>query len=104
MKNHTSQAIAITNNHAERRIAKSIMWAIGFMVALYALFVSMATFSVIKRIALETKTKQMVSEINNLELAYLEQSESLDMMYAATLGFHDVADTTFAATPGVALR
>jgi Na+(H+)/acetate symporter ActP len=104
MKTRTSQTIAIKNNFAEKRIAKSIMWAIGFMIALYAMFIAMATFSVVKRIALETKTKQMVSEINNLELAYLEQSESLDMIYAATLGFRDVADTTFAATPGVALR
>ncbi len=101
MKSHT---IAITNNHTEKRIAKTIMWAIGLMIALYALFVAMATFSVVKRIALETKTKQLVSEINNLELAYLEQSDSLDMMYAATLGFHQVEDTTFAPTPGVALR
>ncbi len=104
MKTRTSQAIALSNNYSEKRIAKSIMWGIGLMVALYAVFVSMATFSVVKRIALETKTKQLVSEINNLELAYLEQSESLDMIYAATLGFKDVADTTFAATPGVALR
>ncbi|HRH31650.1 MAG TPA: hypothetical protein PK950_03210 [Candidatus Paceibacterota bacterium] len=104
MKTRTSQTIALSNNYSEKRIAKSIMWGIGLMVALYAVFVSMATFSVVKRIALETKTKQLVSEINNLELAYLEQSESLDMIYAATLGFKDVADTTFAATPGVALR
>ncbi len=96
--------IAVANNHTEKKIATSIIWAIGGMVALYAVFVSMVTFSVVKRIALETKTKQLVSEINNLELAYLEQSSSLDMMYAVTMGFHDVEDTTFAATPGVALH
>jgi hypothetical protein len=97
-----TQALAINNNYTEKRIAKSIMWAIGFCVALYAVFVSMATFSVVRRIALETKTKQLASEINNLELSYLEQSESLDMMYAATLGFRDVAKDTFAAAPSVA--
>lgn len=104
MKTHTTQTIAMNNNYTEKRIAKSVMWAIGFSVALYAVFVSMATFSVVRRIALETKTKQLSSVINNLELSYLEQSESLDMAYAATLGFHDVASTTFAATPGVALN
>lgn len=104
MKTRTSQTIAMNNNYTEKRIAKSVMWAIGFAVALYAVFISMATFSVVRRIALETKTKQLSAEINNIELAYLEQSESLDMAYAETLGFRDVANTTFASTPEVAIN
>ncbi|MEN9582594.1 MAG: hypothetical protein RL641_548 [Candidatus Parcubacteria bacterium] len=101
MKTHT---LTMTNNFVEKRIAKIILWAMAFFIALYAIFVAMATFSVVRRITAETKTKQMVAEINNLELAYLEQSESLDMIYATTLGFHDVASTTFAVTPSVALN
>jgi hypothetical protein len=104
MKTRTTQTIAINNNFTEKRIAKSLMLAIGCCVALYAIFVAMATFSVVRRISYETKTKQLVSEINNLELSYLEQSESLDMIYAATLGFRDVASTTFATAANVALH
>ncbi len=98
----TNQTIAINNIHAEKRIAKIIIFSIGFFVALYSIFIAMATFSVVRRISFETKTKQLVSEINNLELSYLEQSEALDMIYAETLGFRDVAKTTFATAPNVA--
>ena len=99
-----TRTLAINNNVSEKRIAKSLMWAIAFFVALYALFVAMATFSVVRRITLETKTKQMISDINNLELSYLEQSESLDMIYAATLGFRNVTSTTFANASNVAIN
>ncbi len=99
MKTHT---IAINSNHTEKRIAKIVLGAIGLTVALYAVLIAVATFSVVKRISFETKTKQLVSEINNLELSYLEQSEALDMMYAQANGFRDVTKTTFVAVPSVA--
>lgn len=97
-----TQTIAINNNYTEKKIAKTILWLIGLAVMVYAVLIAMATFSVVKRISFETKTKQLVSEINNLELSYLEQSEALDMMYAQANGFHDVNKTTFVAVPSVA--
>lgn len=100
MKSHT---IAINDNHTEKRIAKIFLWAIAFAIALYACFVIVATFSIAKRSSMESQEKQLVSEINNLELTYLEQSEALDMIYATSIGFHDVAQASFAVTQNVAL-
>ncbi len=92
----------VINNYTEKRIAKMVIWAIGFSIALYAVFVAMATFSVVRRIALETKAKQLSSEINNLELTYMQESGAIDMVYANSLGFKDVTKTTFAAPDNVA--
>jgi hypothetical protein len=91
---------AITNNIAQNTNTQKILFRI-LLISLVVLFtgyiylIGSITFNVIARKTLETKVVNLSSNVNQLDLTYLNNINKIDKEYALSAGFIDTHQNLF---------
>ena len=97
-----TKAKAITNDIAQNINTQKILFRI-LVVSLSSLFVvylyliGSITFNVIAHKTLETKLSLLSSQVDQLDLTYLNNVNKIDKKYASSLGFVDIHQNIFAS-------
>ena len=79
------------------RLGKSLLIALIMGLCVYASMIGSITVSVISRKSIESDTRNLISEINRLELTYLSVSQSMDIEYAHSHNFVNTPISSFAS-------
>lgn len=87
-----TKAIAITkdiqNNISTQKILLKILLSLVVVLSIsYIYFIGNITFNVIARKSLETSLANLSSEVNKLDLVYLNKLSEIDKDYAIANGF-----------------
>ena len=74
----------------------------------YLYFLGTITFNIVERKALESRAKDLASDVSGMELQYLALTNKIDMQHADELGFAEAKNAVFAsrlpAAANLALR
>lgn len=97
-----TKAKAITNDIAENINTQKMLFTILLtslivLFALYIYLIGSITFNVIARKSLEKNVVDLTGNIHQLELAYLNNVNSIDKNYALSNGFVDIHQNIFVA-------
>jgi hypothetical protein len=97
-----TKAKAITNDIAQNINTQKALFRIlitGSVVlfAIYIYLVSSITFNVIARKSLEKNVVSLTSEVNQLDLTYLNNANKIDKEYALANGFVEIHQNLFAS-------
>ncbi len=105
----TAKAITTTfvhDQYVRRTVFRALMIALVVLSLAYVYFIGSITFNVLARKSLENTMRETGSRVSNLELSYMNLSNSLDKNFALAHGFVDAHNTLFATrtTARVAIR
>ena len=97
-----TKAKAITNDIAQNINTQKTLFRIlitgsVILFAVYIYLVSSITFNVIARKSLEKTVVSLTSEVNQLDLTYLNNANKIDKEYALSNGFVDTHQNLFAS-------
>jgi len=97
-----TKAKAITNDIAQNINTQKTLFSIlitgsVILFAVYIYLVSSITFNVIARKSLEKTVVSLTSEVNQLDLTYLNNANKIDKEYALSNGFVDTHQNLFAS-------
>ena len=92
----------IINHDIEKIIFRFIFWSFGALALLYVLFLGNMVKDIIERRSLELNARVLLSEVRDLELAYLSMSNSIDLNLSYSLGFKET-QATFATRKALGL-
>ena len=97
-----TKAKAITNDIAQnintqRVLFRALIVGSALLFAVYIYLVGSITFNVIARKSLENTVASLTSEVNQLDLSYLNNENKIDKAYALSNGFVDVHQNIFAS-------
>lgn len=97
-----TKAKEITKDLAENMKTQKVLFRILMMgtVTLFAVYIYLIgsiTFNVIARKSLDNTITQLTSNVNDLELSYLNNVNKIDKEYAISKGFVDVHHNMFAS-------
>ena len=88
----------ITQNINTQRILFRILVTGSIMLfAVYVYLIGSITFNVIARKSLENTVSSLTSQVNQLELTYLNNVNAINKDYAVSIGFVDVNQNIFAS-------
>lgn len=95
-----TKAIAITNdiknNSSTQKILLAILLSSAVLLCVcYIYMIGNITFNVIARKSLETTISNLSSEVNNLDLVYLNKINEIDKDYASSNGFVENRNNIF---------
>jgi len=95
------KAKEITNDIAQNMNTQKVLFRVlitssVMLFAVYIYLVGSITFNVIARKSLENTVTELTSHVNNLELTYLNNVNTIDKEYALSKGFVDVHQNLFA--------
>lgn len=106
IQNNTINALG--NTFPIRKISSVILGAIVMFALLYVYLVASTTMNVTMRKTLETQSREMQSQIADLEATYLSERSELTIGEAYTRGFtednHQIFVYRYATSESLALR
>jgi hypothetical protein len=86
-----ANAVDLSNNYMLRvKILRSLFVATLLCVLMYLFFIGNIIFNVLERNAYEGRVRTLSSEVAELELAYLDATQRVDLEYSYSLGFLQV--------------
>ena len=86
----------VQNIDTQRTLFRVLIISSIVLFATYIYLVSSITFNVIARKSLENTVVNLTSQVNQLELTYLNSVNEIDKEYAKSKGFIDVPQNIFA--------
>jgi len=89
--NEKIQAKAISVYDIQQKIFWFLVVALVTTSVLYMFIVSKTILSVVHRNVAEERIKDLNSEISDIESQYISLGQNINLPYAASLGFHDIA-------------
>jgi hypothetical protein len=97
-----TKAKAITNDIAQnmntqRVLFRTLIIGSALLFAVYIYLIGSITFNVIARKSLEANVASLTSEVNSLDLTYLNNANKIDKEYALSNGFVEVHQNIFAS-------
>lgn len=97
-----SKAKAITNElshnmNTQRALFRVMIICLVVLFTAYAYLIGSITFNVIARKSLESTILSLNSEVNELEITYLDNVNQIDKDYALSKGFVEVHQNIFAS-------
>lgn len=97
-----TRAKAITNNIVENINTQKILFRVLLtcliiLFTVYIYIIGSITFNVIARKSLENTVASLTSNVNQMDLSYLNSVNKIDKEYALSLGFVDVHQNIFAS-------
>lgn len=97
-----SKAKAITNElshnmNTQRVLFRVMVTCLVVLFTAYAYLIGSITFNVIARKSLESTILSLNSEVNELEITYLDNVNQIDKDYAISKGFVEVRQNIFAS-------
>ena len=96
LKNRIRNANVIGNNvETSSTILNTMLFILAGLAFLYVLILGNMVFDIVQRKTLEKEMLTLTNEVGNLELAYLNASNSVDMNLSASMGFKE-AKASFA--------
>ena len=90
-----------TTTAVQKRVFWALVSALAVLFALYGYFVSMSITNVLLREEVEQQIAEFSSEISQLEFAYLDHKNSINLQYAYDQGFSDISNKTFVTRKSV---
>ena len=86
----------VQNIDTQRTLFRILIISSIVLFATYIYLVSSITFNVIARKSLENTVVNLTSQVNQLDLTYLNNINEIDKEYAKSKGFVDVSQNIFA--------
>lgn len=87
----------------EKRLITGLILAFVVLGGLYVYLVNQTVHNVVARREIEQTMSALASEVGDLELAHLELKDAITIQYAYTLGFRELAGTTYVSRDPLAL-
>jgi hypothetical protein len=84
-----------SNVETSSTILNTLLFVLVGLAFLYVLILGNMVFDIVQRRTLEKEMLSLTNEVGNLELTYLNVSNSMDMNLSASMGFKE-AKATFA--------
>ncbi len=79
--------VNVVGGNLERTILRGMLIFMAGLAVLYVVFLGTMVFNIVERKALETQTRTLTNEVNDLELTYLSTSNKIDIELSHALGF-----------------
>ncbi|MFA6585632.1 MAG: hypothetical protein WCS86_00525 [Candidatus Paceibacterota bacterium] len=90
LKSYTNNVNIIDNGNLQVRILHTMLWMVAILAFCYVIFLGNMVFNIVERKAFESEALTLSSEVGNLELRYLSESEKVDLNLAYSLGFKEI--------------
>lgn len=85
------------NMNTQKMLFRIMIISLVVLFTAYVYLIGSITFNVIARKSLESTIANLTTEVNELEISYLDGLNSLDKDYALSKGFVDVRQNIFAS-------
>ncbi|MFA5841545.1 MAG: hypothetical protein WC835_01105 [Candidatus Paceibacterota bacterium] len=92
-----NRTITLVEGSIERNVFLFISSALAASFALYLVFVGATIVNIVERKNIESGNRTLSSRVSELELAYLSESNKVDLNLAYSLGFKDATNAVFAS-------
>jgi hypothetical protein len=97
-----TRAKAITNNivqniNTQKILFRLLLTCLIILFTVYIYIIGSITFNVIARKSLESTVASLTSNVNQMDLSYLNSVNKINKEYALSLGFVDVHQNIFAS-------
>lgn len=79
----------------EKRTFKTLMVLFSVLFLVYMYVVGTIVFNIVARKDIEHSNQLLTSSLNEMELTYLDSSNSINKSLAQTLGFKEATDATY---------
>jgi glycerol-3-phosphate acyltransferase PlsY len=96
----------VENSQTQRTIFRVLISSLILLSLVYVYLIGAITFNVLARKSLDTTVRTLGSHVSELELSYLNETNSIDKSYALAQGFVDTQKSIFATrgASSVAIR
>jgi hypothetical protein len=85
------------NINTQRMLFRILITGSIMLFAVYVYLIGSITFNVIARKSLENTVSSLTTQVNQLELTYLNNVNAINKDYALSMGFVDVNQNIFAS-------
>ena len=85
------------NIDTQKILFRIILMSLVALLTVYLYLIGSITFNVVARKSLENTVKSLSTNVNELDLAYLNGVNKIDKEYALSLGFVDTHQNIFAS-------
>jgi len=85
------------NMNTQKMLFRIMIISLVVLFTAYVYLIGSITFNVIARKSLESTIANLTTEVNGLEISYLDGLNSIDKDYALSKGFVDVRQNIFAS-------
>ena len=85
------------NMNTQKMLFRIMIISLVVLFTAYVYLIGSITFNVIARKSLESTIANLTTEVNELEISYLDGLNSIDKDYALSKGFVDVRQNIFAS-------
>lgn len=90
LKNRIKNAGVVRSNfETPKLVLNTMIFTLAGLAFLYVLILGNMVFDIVQRKNLEKEMMALTSEVGNLELTYLNVSNSVDMNLSASMGFKE---------------
>jgi len=86
----------LNQNDINRRFFYGVFTAFLLIGGLYVYFLGSIVFSVLERKTVETEVASLAQNVNDLEISYLKEDNSINLTLATSLGFTEAKGALFA--------
>jgi hypothetical protein len=96
-----NRTITLVEGSIERNLFVPISFALAMSFALYLVFVGFTIVNIVDRKNIDSENRILSSKVSELELAYLSESNNVDLDLAYSIGFKDASNAVFASSASV---
>lgn len=83
------------NINTQKVLFRVLLGSVVFLAVIYIYLIGSITFNIVARKSLENTIATMTSQVNKLDLTYLNKVNEIDKDYALTNGFVEVRQNLF---------
>ncbi len=90
IKSYIGSVDVINHSDFSKLVLKIILFSFGILALCYVFLLGNMVLNIVERKALETNARTLLSEVGELELTYLNISDTIDLDLAHSMGFKEV--------------
>jgi hypothetical protein len=79
--------VSIVNSNLEKIALRFVLWSFLVLSLFYLFMLGNTVRNIIERRSFDTEARNISAEVSNLELTYLNMSNSIDLNYSHAKGF-----------------